>query len=74
MFSNKPERVTKSFNMVTGLSDHNLTLIARKLSKSRFKLSTVRKPDQLRIPKSELNYFEKAINGTGYSVTDKKEK
>ena len=39
-FSNKPERVTKSFNMVTGLSDHNLTLIARKLSKSRFNLST----------------------------------
>ena len=52
--------MTKSFNMVTGLSDHNLTLIARKLSKSRFNLSTVRKPDLL-VPKSELNHFENAI-------------
>ena len=67
VFSNKPERVTKSFNMVTGLSDHNLTLIARKLSKSRLNLSTVRKPDQLRIPKSELNYFEKAIKGINWN-------
>ena len=49
--------------MVTGLSDHNLTLIARKLSKYRFNLSTVRKPDPLRIPKSELNHFENIIKG-----------
>lgn len=30
IFSNRPERVVKSFNFITGLSDHNLT---RKLSK-----------------------------------------
>lgn len=33
IFSNKPERMIKSFNMITGLSDHNLTLVARELSK-----------------------------------------
>ena len=49
--------------MVTGLSDHNLTLIARKLSKNRFNLSTFRKPNQIRIPKSELNNSENAIKG-----------
>lgn len=34
VFSNRPERITKSFNFVTGLSDHNLTLISRKLSRN----------------------------------------
>ena len=66
VFNNKPERVTKSFNMVTGLSDHNLTLIARKLRKSRFNLYCC-KPDQLRISKSELNYFENAIKGINWN-------
>lgn len=32
-FSNKRERITKSYNLITGLSDHNLTLVARKLTK-----------------------------------------
>lgn len=36
VFSNKPERIIKSFNFITGISDHNLVLIARKLNKNRF--------------------------------------
>uniref|UniRef100_A0A672J846 Reverse transcriptase domain-containing protein n=1 Tax=Salarias fasciatus TaxID=181472 RepID=A0A672J846_SALFA len=36
IFSNKPDRIIKSFIFVTGMSDHNLVLIARKLNKNRF--------------------------------------
>lgn len=32
IFSNKPERITKSINLLTGLSDHNLILVVRKLT------------------------------------------
>ena len=32
VFSNRPERTLKSFNMLTGLSDHNQILVARKLN------------------------------------------
>lgn len=39
IFSNRPERILKSYNMVTGLSDHNLTLVARKLSNKKFSTS-----------------------------------
>ena len=35
IFTNKPERITKSYNLITGLSDHNLTLCVRKLTKNR---------------------------------------
>ena len=55
IFTSKPERVTKSFNMVTGLSDHNLTLIARKLTKSCFHLKPYTKSSQLRIPKCDVD-------------------
>lgn len=37
IFTNKPERITKSYNLITGLSDHNLTLVARKLTKTGLK-------------------------------------
>lgn len=36
IFSNRPERVEKTLNLITGLSDHNLTLLSRKLTKKRF--------------------------------------
>ncbi len=36
IFSNKPERITKSIHLLTGLSDHNLILVVRKLTKRRF--------------------------------------
>ena len=67
VFSNKPERITKTFNFVTGLSDHNLTLVSRKLSKNRFNLTTTKKQTYLRIPKAEQHNFEEAINGIDWS-------
>lgn len=33
LFSNKPNRIIKTFNFFTGLSDHNMVLFSRKLSK-----------------------------------------
>lgn len=34
VFTNKADHISKVYNLITGLSDHNLTLVARKLSKS----------------------------------------
>lgn len=36
IFTYRPERIVKSFNMLTGLSNHNLTLVTRKLTKKSF--------------------------------------
>lgn len=57
VFSNRPERITKSYNMITGLSDHNLTLVARKLTKKRFGYST-KERESLRIPKNMQERFK----------------
>lgn len=61
VFTNRPERITKSFNFITGLSDHNLTLISRKLSRNRFNLSSTKKPSYFRIPKADQDNFDTAI-------------
>lgn len=42
IFTNKPERKTRRYNLITGLSDHNLTLFVRKLTKSRFRNTTTK--------------------------------
>ncbi len=36
LFKNRPERIIKTYNLVTGLSDHNSILFSRKLQKHRF--------------------------------------
>ncbi len=36
LFTNRPERITKTYNLVTGLSDHNIILFSRKLKKTSF--------------------------------------
>ncbi len=33
MFTNKPEQVTRTYNLLTGLPDDDLTLIVKKLTK-----------------------------------------
>ena len=52
--------------MVTGLSDHNLTLIAKKLTKSRFHLKPNIKSSQLRIPKRDVDEFDREIKNTNW--------
>jgi len=33
LFTNRPERISKTLNLMTGMSDHNIILCARKLKK-----------------------------------------
>ncbi len=61
IFSNRAERILNTFNMLTGLSDHNLILVARKLSSKRFN-SFIRKYDSYGIPKRKLDDFRKAVH------------
>ena len=37
VFFNRPDRITKSINLLTGISDHNVTLMVRKLTRNIFK-------------------------------------
>lgn len=62
IFSNKPERITKSYNLVTGLSDHNLTLCARKLTKNRFRNSETKRTIRQSIPRAKQEEFVSEIN------------
>lgn len=67
IFSNKPERITKSFNMITGLSDHNLVLVARKLTSKRFCVSTAKEQESTRISNKEQDRFKNTINSFNLS-------
>jgi len=67
IFCNKPERITKSFNMITGLSDHNLVLVTRKLTSSRFGISTVKEKEVSRIPNKVRDDFIDTINRSNWS-------
>lgn len=46
--------------MVTGLSDHNLTLVARKLSNKRFSTSA-KEYESFGIPKNKQENFKSAV-------------
>lgn len=61
IFSNRAERILKTFNMLTGLSDHNLILVARKISSKGFN-SFIRKYDSYGIPKCKLDDFRRVIH------------
>ena len=54
-------------DQIIGLSDHNLTLIVRKLTKSRFHLKPNIKSHQLRIPKSDIDVFDMEIKNINWS-------
>ena len=62
IFTNRPERIVKSFNMLTGLSDHNLTLVNRKLNKKRFLSCASGIKETIAIPKSKIQNFIAAVN------------
>ena len=66
IFTNKPERVTKTYNLLTALSDHNLTLVARKLTKNRFQNTTHHTEIISRIPKAKQLAYESEINGINW--------
>ncbi len=68
-FTNKPERVTNIYNLLTGLSDYNLTLIVRKLSKQRFQnrfFGSRVNNSQIGIPKQKVFQFENELNNINW--------
>ncbi|OOO00385.1 MAG: hypothetical protein ATN35_07545 [Epulopiscium sp. Nele67-Bin004] len=67
IFSNRPKRINKSFNMLTGLSDHNLTLIARKLTKRRF-TAFVQEGESLIIPRNKQDGFKSAVQNIDWEA------
>lgn len=62
VLSNRPERISKSFNMITGLSDHNLSLVTRKLTRKRFSPSNTKEHEALRIPINMQEHFKSTIH------------
>lgn len=60
IFTNKPDRMTKTYNLITGTSDHNLILVARKLSKMRYKNQNAMEGGKYIsfIPKKNLEPYE----------------
>ena len=67
VFSNKPERIIKTYNMITGMSDHNITLLVRKLTCKRFNNTTKPKPTHQIIPKNEKDNLNRALQQTDWS-------
>ena len=53
--------------MISGLSDHNLTLGARKLTKKRFSYST-KEHESLRFPKNMQEHFKNTIHSFNWNV------
>lgn len=67
IFTNRKDRICKTFNMLTGLSDHNLVLFSRKLSKNRFIRPFNKPSEQVKVPKSEMNNLGIALNNIKWS-------
>ena len=64
IFSNKPERMTKTHNLLTGLSDHNAIFFTLKLSKRRFTNTPSNSPKNSFniIPKKQEQNLALALN------------
>ena len=59
IFTNRPERIFKSLN-ITGVSDHNLTLVARKLTKKRFQ-PNLTENEFIGIPRCKQESFNNTV-------------
>jgi len=70
IFVNRPERITKTYNLITGLTDHNMTLVVRKLTKKRF-INHNKAENKMKtgIPKAKMNSFENELNQINWNST-----
>lgn len=68
IFTIREERIIKNYYLLTGLSDHNMVLTVRKLTKQRLKQFKNQRPDRIKfgIPKSKLGQFELEINNADW--------
>ena len=69
--TNRPERITRVYNLLTGLSDHNMILVARNLTKQRFQqFANKSKPGNQVIHKNVIVEVKNDLNNTDWnSVT-----
>lgn len=52
----RPERITRTYNLLTGLSDHNMIMVVQKLTKQRFQqFANKSKPGNQAIPKIKIS-------------------
>lgn len=54
--TNRPERITRTYNLLTGLSDHNMIMVVWKLTKQHFQqFANKSKPGNQAIPKNKIS-------------------
>ena len=66
IFTNKPERISKTFNLLSGLSDHNFILYLRKIKRTHLMAST-RGQQYYFIPKSQQQFLNEEIQNVDWS-------
>ena len=66
VFTNRIEGVTKTYNLITGLSDHNMVLIVRKQTKKLLKSWCNGKPEFVGIPKNKTTQFENDLRNISW--------
>lgn len=67
-FTNKPEHITRTYNLITGLSDHNMILTVRKLTRKRLQYFGKSGCDKLSfiIPEAKTVQFERELNNLNW--------
>lgn len=61
--TNRPQRIIRTYNLLTGLSDHNMTMVVRKLTKQRLpKFTNESKQGNLGIPKIKLTQVKNDLD------------
>ncbi|OON91327.1 MAG: hypothetical protein ATN33_01430 [Epulopiscium sp. Nele67-Bin001] len=66
IFTNRPERISKTFNLLSGLSDHNFILCTRKIKRKHIMEST-RGQQYYFIPKNQLQSLNEEIQKVDWS-------
>lgn len=69
IFTNKPDRMSKTYNLLTGLSDHNMILIIRKLTKKRLQRLSFKQNHNYAptgIPKQKVNQLEHELKNLNW--------
>lgn len=73
IFTNRPERAVKIYNLITGLSGHNMILIARKSTKKRLvHHSKIENQKTTGIPESKMAEFEYDVSQVNWEIITKK--
>lgn len=70
LFTNKPERIAKTFNFLNGISDHNIILFSRKLTKQRLKMHRAPTSSITNVvPRSQAPHLKEALTRIDWEET-----